>query len=199
MMENELAHSINIRLSDKILDKLKEKQDKLLEKFNERRMYDSSPHLSIATKFMGANDTQRFVEALKNEFENDKVFEIKFAGLRPSGTQDYIFLHLSPESEQKVIELHERAFDATKDIGLEIQTGPKFRHFDYNPHISIIKLTPEEVTKAIGMIKNDFSGIKTLVSSFYITRQTDNKNGFSDFPTINEIKLNNLFWFRPRS
>ena len=156
-------------------------------------MYNSLPHLSIATKFMGANDTRNFVEILKNEFKEDKIFELEFTDFRPSDTQDYIFLHLSPESERKIIELHERAFKVTKDIGLEIQTGNKFRrlNYNYNPHISIIKLNPEEVAKAIGMIKNDFSGVRMFVSSFYITRQTDNKDGFSDFPTIDEIKLNN--------
>ena len=191
-MENELAHSINIRLNEVIFNKLKDKQNILLEKFSERRMYDSLPHLSIATKFMEADNTQEFIEALKNEFNNDNIFELEFGDLSPSDTQDYIFLHLSPESEKKVIELHERAFKATKDIGLEIQTGNKFRrlNYNYNPHISIIKLTPEEVAEAIGLIKNDFSGVKMPVSSFYITRQTDNENGFSDFPTINEIKLN---------
>ena len=192
-MENELAHSINIMLNEVILGKLKNKQNKLLEKFSERRMYNSLPHLSIATKFMEANDTRNFVEILKNEFKEDKIFELEFTDFRPSDTQDYIFLHLSPESERKIIELHERAFKVTKDIGLEIQTGNKFRrlNYNYNPHISIIKLNPEEVAKAIGMIKNDFSGVRMFVSSFYITRQTDNKDGFSDFPTIDEIKLNN--------
>jgi len=192
-MENELAHSINIMLNEVILGKLKNKQNKLLEKFSERRMYNSLPHLSIATKFMGANDTRNFVEILKNEFKEDKIFELEFTDFRPSDTQDYIFLHLSPESERKIIELHERAFKVTQDIGLEIQTGNKFRrlNYNYNPHISIIKLNPEEVAKAIGMIKNDFSGVRMFVSSFYITRQTDNKDGFSDFPTIDEIKLNN--------
>lgn len=188
-MENELAHSINIRLSEEILEKLKAEQIRLLEKFSERRMYDSLPHLSVATKFMGKEEATQFVEALKREFENEKVFELEFADFRQSGTQDYIFLHLSPESEKKITELHERAFRATKGIGLEIQTGNKFRHFDYNPHISIIKLTPEEAAEAIGMIKNDLSGIKMPVTSLYITQQTDNENGFSDFPTIDEIKL----------
>jgi hypothetical protein len=189
-MDKELAHSLNIRLSDEMLHKLREKQNKLLERFEERRMYDSSPHLSIATKFMSANDTVQFIKALKNEFKNDGIWELEFVDLRPSSTQDYIFLHLNPESEREIINLHERAFRATKEIGLEIQTDKKFRHFDYSPHISIIKLTPEEVAEAIGMIKNDFSGVKMPVSSFYITRQTDNENGFSGFPTIDEIKFN---------
>jgi hypothetical protein len=190
MEEKELAHSLNIRLGDEILNKLKVEQNKLLEKFNERRMYDSLPHLSVATKFMSREETSKFTEVLKNEFKDDKVWELEFADFKPSDTQDYIFLHLNPESEKKITELHERAFKATREIGLEIQTGNKFRHFDYNPHISIIKLAPEEVAEAIGII-NNFSGVKMPVSSFYVTRQTDNKNGFSDFPTIDEIKLNN--------
>lgn len=52
-MEKELAHSFNIALSDEISGKIKREQEKLLKLFAERRFYDSSPHLAIATKFMG--------------------------------------------------------------------------------------------------------------------------------------------------
>jgi hypothetical protein len=97
---------------------------------------------------------------------------------------------VNKDSEQKIIQLHNRIFEATKNIGLEIQTGKKFRHFDYNPHISIIKLSQEEIGKALEIIKEDFSGIKMLVSSLEITRQTDDENGFSNFPVICEINLN---------
>jgi 2'-5' RNA ligase len=189
MEEKELAHSLNIQLSGEITQKLKNEQEKLLKKFSERRFYDSSPHLAIATKFMGKEETDKFIKALGNEFQNDTVWELEFSDFKVSERLDYIFLHLSADSEQKLISLHERAFGATKNIGLEIQTGKKFRHFPYIPHISIIKLLPGEIGEALGIIKKDFAGVKMPVSCFEITRQADNERGFSDFPTINKINL----------
>ena len=191
-MENELAHSLNIKLSEEVIGKLKSEQEKLLEKFSERRFYDSSPHFAIATKFMREEETDKFVETLKNELQNDTVWELEFADFRISETQDYIFLHLSPESEKRVIDFHNRTFKATKNIGLEIQTGNKFRHFDYNPHISIIKLSQENTEKALNLIEKDFKGVKMPVSCFEITRQTDDEKGFVNFPVIEKIYLKNV-------
>jgi hypothetical protein len=190
-MEKELAHSLNIQLSQEIKGKLRSEQDKLSGKFKEQRFYDSSPHLAIATKFMSEKETDKFVEALKNEFKNDKVWKLEFSDFELAKTMDYIFLRLNANSEQKLLDLHKRAFEATKNIGLEIQTGNKFRPIIiYSPHISMIKLLPEESPKALEIIKNDFSGIKMLVSCFEITRQTDDEKGFSNFPVISEINLN---------
>jgi len=191
LMEKELAHSFNIRLSKEITDRLKSEQDKLSEKFSERRFYDSSPHLAIATKFMNDGETDKFIEALKKEFQNETTWELEFSDFGLAETMDYIFLHLSVDSEQKLINLHERAFQATKNIGLEIQTSSKFRPIIiYSPHISMIKLLPEESSDALEIIKNDFSGIKMSVSCFEITKQTDNEKGFSKFPVMCEISLN---------
>jgi hypothetical protein len=189
-MKKELAHSFNIKLSQEVKGKLKGVQDKLSEKFSERRFYDSSPHLAIATKFMVEKETDKFVEALKNEFKEDRTWELEFSVFGLAKTMDYIFLRLSPDSEQKLLDLHKRAFEATKNIGLEIQTSNKFRPIIiYSPHISIIKLLQEETSDALEIVKNDFSGIKMPVVSFEITRQTDDENGFSNFPVISEIKL----------
>jgi 2'-5' RNA ligase len=189
-MQKELAHSFNAKLSKEISDKLKNEQEKLRDLgFIEKRFYDSSPHLAIATKFMSEKETEKFIGVLKNEFKNDESFELEFSDFKLSRTRDYIFLHLNFESEQKILDLHSRAFQATKNIGLEIQTGKTFRHFEYNPHISIIKLPQEEIGNALEIIKEDFSGIKMLVNCFEITRQTDDEKGFSNFPVINKIDL----------
>ena len=61
-----------------------------------------------------------------------------------------------------IIELHKRAFRATKDIGLEIQTSNKFRrlNYNYNPHISIIKLNPEDNIDGFIWIDRNYKNIK---------------------------------------
>ena len=189
MKGKELAHSLNIQMSKEIANKLGGEQKKLSKEFSEKRFYDSSPHLAIATKFMGEEKTDEFIEALKNEFRNDTAWELEFSDFRISDTIDYIFLHLNTDSEQKLINLHNRVLKATKNIGLEVQTGNKFRHFSYIPHISIIKLSPEEADKALNVIRKDFSEIKMRIDCFEITRQTDDEKGFSNFPIIDKINL----------
>ena len=190
-MEKELSHSFNIELNQEVIRRLRDEQDRLSEKFKERRLYESSPHLSIANKFMDAATTPRFIEALRNEFKSDTSWELEFADFRQSETNDYIFLHLNPRSQQKLFNLHERAFSATKSIGLEIPSGNKFRHFQYDPHISIIKLTPEDMEAALSLIREDFVGVKMPVMRYVITQQTNDEEGFSYFPVIDEINLTN--------
>ncbi len=187
---NELSHSFNIKLTQEISQKIREEQNKLKSLgFIEKRFYDSSPHLAIATKFMSVEDTPVFIEALKEEFENEDKWELEFSDFGVSETQDYIFLHLTKESEQKLIEFHNRAFEKTKEIGLEVQTARKFRNFAYASHISIIKLLPEEVGNALKAIQKDFSGIKMSVTTLEITRQEDTMEGFSNFPVVASIEL----------
>lgn len=188
-MEKELSVSFNIQLSPEILNELKEEQNKLLVKFSERRFYDSSPHLAIATKFMGESLVLQFINALKNKFSNEEIWELEFSDFGPSITNDYIFLHLNPESKQKLTQLHEHAFEATKCIGLEESSGGRFRHFDYDPHISLIKVGSENIDEALALVKKDMSGMKMPVTQYVVTRQTDNENGFADFPIVCEINL----------
>ncbi|MBI4160282.1 MAG: hypothetical protein HY506_00045 [Candidatus Yanofskybacteria bacterium] len=189
-MVKKLSHSFNLRLSPAITDRLKDRQNKLSEKFDERRLYDTSPHLSIANKFMDAATTPQFIKALDKEFEADSVWKLEFADFRPAPTNDYIFLHLSNVSREKLFALHERAFLVTKGIGLEIPSGNKFRYFPYDPHVSLIRLDPQNMPGALQFLRQDLKGERMAVTQYVITRQTDDENGFSNFPEIHKINLN---------
>jgi hypothetical protein len=81
-MEKELSSSLNIQLSTEILEALKAEQNKLAKTFTEKRFYDSSPHLSIANKYVTETDFPKYIEALQNEFENDAKWEIEFADFK---------------------------------------------------------------------------------------------------------------------
>ncbi len=188
-MKEELAHSFNIHLDTEVIGRLKSEQEKLTKQFKERRFYDSSPHLAIATKFMDKETAQDFVRVLVDEFKDDVQWTLEFSDFSLSDTKDYIFLHLSKKSRRLLFKLHERVFRVTKDIGLEEQSNNKFRHFEYDPHISILKVEPTEAEKALSLIEKDFSGVKTQALQYEITQQTDNKEGFSTFPVIYEINL----------
>jgi hypothetical protein len=114
---------------------------------------------------------------------------LEFGEFKSSQSGDYVFLHLNDLSRQKLFELHERAFRVVHDIGLEEHSDKKFRHFEYDPHISIIKIEPEKVAEALEQIKNDFRGLKMSVTKYVITRQVDDEKGFSVFPIIKTIEL----------
>jgi hypothetical protein len=118
---------------------------------------------------MGESETNNFVKALDKEFSRDKKWELTFFSFSPSETGNYIFLNLDKKSKEIIFSLHERAFAVTKAIGLEGQGGlpPKYA---YDTHISIIKLQPEEVSLAMEIISEDFSGITTRVESYEVTR-----------------------------
>lgn len=187
-IENELAHSFNIVLDDVIAQKIVDVQKEPSEKFGEMRKYDPSPHLSIATKFMGQSNTDNLVGALKNEFQGEESWELEFAGFAPSETGSFIFLNLSDQSRQKVFELHRRAFEATKDIGYEGHGGLP-PEYPYDPHISIIKSKSDERNEALKLINKNLSGVKMKVKSYVITRQDNDENGFIGFHTIYKIDL----------
>lgn len=129
-----------------------------------------------------------FAKAIKNEFKDETRWELEFADFKLAETNDYVFLHLSPESRQKMFDIHEQAFRATKDIGSETPNG-KFRHFPYDPHISIIKIEPEQAMKALSEIQKNMSGVQMPVTKYEITKQIDDENGFANFPIICEIDL----------
>jgi len=186
--EEELAYSFNIVLDDAIAQKIINVQKGLFEKFGERRKYDPSPHLSIATKFMDQSKTDDFVKALENEFQENKSWELEFAGFAPSETGSYIFLNLSDQSRKKVFELHRRAFEATKNIGYEGHGGLP-PEYPYDPHISIIKSKSEERDDILKLINKNLSRVKMKVNSYVVTRQENNEDGFIVFPALYKIDL----------
>ena len=186
---NELSHSFNVRLSPDIVRQLKGEQELLAGRFKELRLYDSSPHIAIATKFMGVTDSEAFADALTKEFGGDAPWELEFADFRPSSTNDYIFLHPTKASRQRLLDMHERALAVTKHIGLEEQSSGRFRSFSYDPHLSIMKVGSENITAALPLVAHDFTGVRMPVMAYELTRQLDGENGFASFPVVRTLEL----------
>ena len=184
----ELAHSFNVVLDKRISAKIKDVQETVASKIKERRNYDNSPHLAVATKFMRAVITDNFVKALYKEFSAEKPFEITFTRFESAETGNYIFLNLDTESREKLFALSERAFQVTRGVGFEGHGGlaPKY---PYDPHISVIKLETEEINHALGLINKDLSNLKMRASAFEITRGQLNDKGFGEFPVVATINL----------
>lgn len=187
-MEKELAVSFNAVLSGELSKEIADLQKELSSRFDEKRFYDSSPHLAIATKFMTEEESEKFIETIKKEFEQEKAFEIEFDDFTLSSDRRYIFLNLNKPSREKIFKLYNRAMKVAKKIGAEGMQGnpPKYPYF---PHISIIKLDEKDACKAIRMILHNLKGRKMLVTKLEITRQQDDDGGFAYFPSISVLDL----------
>jgi hypothetical protein len=186
----ELSHSFNIVLNPEVSDKIRGVQNQLKTQMPELRKYDSSPHLAIATRFTDDRlEVAKLPDLLRAEFQNDRVWELEFQNFSTSSEGNYIFLNLTENSKNKIYQLRERAYAATKGIGHETPDNlpPKFA---FDPHISIIKSDPEKIAAALPKLNHDFTGIKMLVNKYELTSETPNPDGFSNFPVICQIILN---------
>ena len=183
-----LAHSVNIALQDEITQRIISIQKELSIKHKELRFYDSSPHISILTKFMSPKLTEKFATAIKDEFSNDKKWELKFSIFTKAEPSSYVFLNFSEETKNRIYELHNRAIKTTKDIVSLGQAGglPKYQ---YNPHISIIKLDTNEVDEAFEFIHHKLDGISMPVDTYVITRESLDNKGYGTFPIYSSIHL----------
>lgn len=182
----ELAHSFNIILDSVISDVIKDVQKTICSEVDEQRCYDNSPHLAVATKFITADKTDDFIEALVSEFCNQKPFDIAFTKFEASSTGNYIFLNLDQPSREKIFELSRRAFNATVGIGNEGQGGnpPKY---PFDPHVSVIKLNPNDMKKALTLVNKKTVNFCMTVTNFEITRELSDGSGYSKFPVVATI------------
>ena len=177
-MENELALSLNIKLSDEVFRRIAHAQNRLGERFADLRIYDRSPHLSALLKFADPAMARSFADKLTEEFRDEECWNLEFANCSVSKSGEYIFLDLSEESLKKVSEIHERALSVTRNIGTEGQGGTSAK-YAFLPHISIIKLLPEESAEAFRLLGDELNGLSFQVSSYTITvDDEENKGGF---------------------
>lgn len=188
-IEKELACSFNIVLKKEIMERLRDIQNMLTKKFKEKRFYDSSPHVAICTKFMPLSKTNDFLEVIKEEFRNDDVWELGFSKFVSSQNGNFIFLNFSEETTDKILTLNSRALQCSKGIGFEVQGGADEPKYPYFPHISIIKLSDDEIEEAMSLMRDNLCGMKMLVQTYEITVQKDDKKGFAYFPGICKIDL----------
>lgn len=181
MEERELAVSFNVVIKEDIRNRLKEVQKKLLSEINERRNYDSSPHLAVCTKFMPQNLVDEYTKIIKENFSNLPSFTITFTEFAPSPTNNYIFLNLDEQSRNTIFELNRKIKEVTKRIGNEALNGlpPKY---PYDPHISIIKLEEYQVEKALQLLNESFNNVQMTVESFELTVEERDHTGYASFP-----------------
>ncbi len=187
-MSKELAHSFNIHLPEPEANQIKQIQEKLTLHFDDCRQYDKSAHVSILTKFMDESHSSAFSDALKKEFAHEKPWILECSHLAPSEGNTYIFLHFTEESKQRLFAIHERAVNVTQEIGSEGKDGLPAK-YAFDPHISIIKILPENMNDALALIEMKLN-IEITVDSYEITRQLEDGAGFTSYPVIANIFLN---------
>jgi len=113
---------------------------------------------------------------------------LNFTKITESSNRKYIFLNPDQETKETITSLRERALEATKGIGLETIDGTPAK-YPFDPHISIIKLDPSEVSLAMEIIGNDFEPIETDAELYEISKQDGGEDGFFHFPIVKEISL----------
>jgi 2'-5' RNA ligase len=187
-MDRELAVSLNIVIPSQIKERIIDVQHAVNQVVEEQRYYDYSPHLAVVTKFMVKDVSDEYVEVVAEELKEIKQFALTFAGFAPSETNNYIFLNFEEASKNNIFELNKHILTATKKYGNETPGGLPAR-YPFDPHISIIKLKPFEVKKALHAIRDDFAGEKMLVTELEITRENRREDGFGEFPVVAKIKL----------
>lgn len=187
LQDKHIAVSFNIFLPDSFSRKIKNIQDELYEVIPDRRKYDTSPHLSICTKFMKVGNIEDFVKTVKKEFSNCKSFKLKFTTVGPTKGLNYIFLYLDEDSKAFLRNMNTHALNATKGMGLETIDGTPIK-YPYLPHISIIKLYPEHVEEALRIIGNNFLPIDINISTLEITQELESDEGII-FPRICRLDL----------
>ncbi len=198
-MRGEIPHSFNVRLAEKVAEKIRKLQERLREEFRELRAYDTGPHLSLLTKFMRIEETDAFARALQHEFRFDGRMEVTFSGIYPSKRGNYLFLYLTPDSEALLKALHCRALDATAGIGVLRQTDrPDRPRYEYHPHVSIIKMDASQVRDAEQVVfqkegeepeERGFTGLVMPVQFLELVRQEDDEQGFPRFPVVQAMEL----------
>lgn len=182
----ELAHSLNIKLDPVVVERITTLQLRLREHFKERREVDTSPHLSLLLRFATGDVTEDFTRKLNDEFSGVHPFEITFAGCSASESGEYLFLDLDDTSAEFLSGLHRHADDATKGIGSGGKEGTAAR-FAYTPHVSLIKLLPEESQAALAALRGELQGLKSRVST--LTVSVDDEDMPGEIRVIHEIPL----------
>ena len=183
------SHSLNVRLRPDIMQRLRAVQAGLAREFTELRWYDSTPHLSVATKFMPYTETERYARTLRSIIRFGLAWTLEFAEFCPSSTGDYVFLELSRESQTVLKDLHGRILQGTRDIGSEEQTVKLFRSFSYSPHISVMKVGADNVERALGCISESLRDVQMRVNAYDLVRHENDASSFPRFPVYRSYAL----------
>ena len=188
MIENQIAVSFNIVLSDKVKAELIRVQRKLSSKIKDRRFYDNSPHLAICTKFMQRSLVKEYLPVIENNFKDLEKFKLEFSGFNASDTGNYIFLNFSKETRENIFDLNNKTKKVTKGIGDETPGGLPSK-YPYDPHISIIKLEESQVELALELLNDEFDISTMLVEELEVSVEHREETGYATFSQDLLLKL----------
>jgi hypothetical protein len=184
----ELAVSFNLRLPYNVYKYAISLQNAARKVTSDLRKYDTSPHLAIATKFMPFILSEQYTNCIRENFLENKKFEIEFDSFKIAETNNYIFLEPTMESKKYILELRKAALEKSKGIGFETPMNQPAL-FQYDPHISIIKCPSDKIEAILKEINNDLISISGIVEVLFVSREKRRSDGFGDFPEILTIDL----------
>lgn len=187
-MFQERVHTIYVDVNREVSDLLFSAYGEITKQYKDKRGYDWKPHMNILSAVIKNDKTEQFTKQFMGEFKNNKKTEIVFThfSMRESG---YIFLEPDLPSKKLFKGLHSRALRHAKKLGYEGYTIGRVHQYPFNPHLSVIKLDPEKISKAFDAVKNRKFEIKMPVNEYILGRQVRKKNGLDNFKTLGTIKL----------
>lgn len=161
-------------------------------------------HITIGVLPLRDDETKKFVAACTKAVAETKKFVVTFDHFKLGKDKKYIFLNLDKSSEKKILSLRKRFEKETKGK-FKIEIPEKYLEkwdnytktekdrlrnsgspHKFEPHISIVKLNPQESEKAFeetrkcDILKKSFE-----VSRFYISGQSEDPN--NQYPVLKEI------------
>jgi 2'-5' RNA ligase len=164
-------------------------------------------HVTVGTILIRDSLSTKFVETCEKMLIRCKPFEIKFTDFTTSSNQKYIFLDLTESSRKIMFGLREAFLTKTGKIHkvkipqkyldnwgtysshekqlLKVTGSP----YEYEPHVSIVKLDPASVEKALEVARSTthVGGKSFKVTEFVVSGQSESPD--EQFPVLKIIKI----------
>jgi hypothetical protein len=199
-------HTLLIPLSEEYHEELFALYKNISKKFTNQYLDEKSykAHITIGVLPLRDKDTQKFVDACTKAVLGTKKFKVTFDHFELSEEKKYIFLNLDRSSEEKILDLRKK-FEKETEEKFKIEIPQKYLEIwdsftnaekerlkdcgsphQFEPHISIVKLNPEDSGKALEEAKGcDILGKSFEIKKFQISGQSEDPD--NQYPVLKEI------------
>lgn len=204
-------HSIYMTLPADLSARLGDISKRLSEKYENLYLGECyiDFHITVLSFNVAMENSTKFLEEARNTLEVAKPVAVKLGDLGISSEgHDYIFLNPDAESKERIVALRDRLWaklSGLRDAGLTEEqkeewdglsdeerqritdTGSKH---SFSPHISIIKMTPEEAAEAMESLDaGEFQGREFPADEIAVARGASGHEMHDPFRVLAKIKL----------
>ncbi len=206
-MQDSPLHSIFIQIPSNIISELRSIYEFLSEQYENKYPLpnDWNPHIDIFTIRVKPEESNEYISKFNQLNLSHFQFNITLEDFTLSSDHRYIFLELSKEAKQQIFKLRNfinNNIGQYKDLTIpsyfknnwdryteeqkqriKTEDGP----YEYNPHISIIKLNPKDTRSALRDIKKMFKPAEFTVKEIKMNKQTFNQDKMFDTVAVKQL------------